>query len=89
MKKLKDDVKKLEKKLNRIKDTIELATTSDTQIINDLFIINGILPLDEIIDRYINYALDKCDGNQTVCAELLGRSRATLWRMLNNKEDVK
>ena len=89
MKKLKDDVKKLEKKLNHIKDTIELATTSDTQIINDLFIINGILPLDEMIDRYINYVLDKCDGNQTVCAELLGRSRSTLWRMLSNKEEVK
>ena len=89
MKKLKDDVKKLEKKLNHIKDTIELVTTSDTKIIDDLFIINGILPLDEMIDRYINYVLDKCEGNQTVCAELLGRYRATLWRMLSNKEDVK
>ena len=89
MKKLKDDVKKLEKKLNHIKDTIELVTTSDTKIIDDLFIINGILPLDEMIDRYINYVLDKCEGNQTVCAELLGRSRATLWRMLSNKEEAK
>ena len=45
MKKLKDDVKKLEKKLNHIKDTIELVTTSDTQIVDDSFIINCILPL--------------------------------------------
>lgn len=38
--------------------------------------------LKELEERYITYLLDKHSGNKTVCAEILGIGRNTLWRKL-------
>lgn len=86
--KIKTDVKNVESKLDHIKNMLESISPEST-ISNDSFIINGVIPLDLVIDNYIKYAINKCDGNQTMCAELLGRSRSTLWRMITNMENAK
>ena len=39
--------------------------------------------LDEMNRDIIRYVLERCGGNQTLCAKRLGISRTTLWRYLN------
>ena len=42
-----------------------------------------ILTLDEVCDRYINYALDRCGGDVKVTARILGIGVTTLYRHLH------
>lgn len=43
---------------------------------------DAILTLDEVALRHVRYVLDKVDGNRRRAADLLGISRATIYRLL-------
>lgn len=46
---------------------------------------NKILTLDEITEEHIKKAIDKCHGNLSQAAELLGVSRQTLYNKMKKK----
>lgn len=46
-----------------------------------------VLPLDTIVDRYIDRVLHLCDGNKSQAARLLGVDRRTLYRKLEKKQE--
>jgi DNA-binding NtrC family response regulator len=46
-----------------------------------------LLPLEEIERQYIVHVVQRCNGNMTRAAEVLGIDRRTLYRMLERLND--
>jgi two-component system nitrogen regulation response regulator GlnG len=51
----------------------------------DVFCIDTLLSIDEAETAYIKFVLEKCKNNYSQAAKILGISRSTIWRKLNNE----
>jgi two-component system nitrogen regulation response regulator GlnG len=51
----------------------------------DVFCINSLLTLNEAETAYIKFVLKKCNNSYSKAAKVLGISRSTIWRKLNNE----
>jgi len=61
---------------------------SATALLDNLVGQGELPPLQEIERRYIDYVLDRLDGNKRRAAELLGIGRRTLYRRLGNDNET-
>jgi transcriptional regulator with PAS, ATPase and Fis domain len=51
----------------------------------DVFCVRSLITLDEAETAYIKFVLKKCKNNYSKAAKILGISRSTIWRKLNDE----
>lgn len=53
----------------------------------DEFSVNSLVTINELESAYIKFVLKKCNNNYSKASKVLGISRSTIWRKLNNEHN--